>query len=68
MDERDLNVRKLAEENFVEAPANLGDCVCDDERKLRMALSELRFRPEIFSTDHIGIKGAYCATHDRCKH
>jgi hypothetical protein len=67
MDDRELNVRKLAEENFVDAPVNLGECVCDEERKLRVALSEQRFNPEIFSADHSGIKDAYCATHDRCK-
>jgi hypothetical protein len=68
MDDRELDVRKLAEENFVEAPVNAGDCVCDEQRKLRVALSEQRFNPEIFSADHVGIKDAYCATHDRCKH
>lgn len=64
----DLDVRELAEENYVEAPANLSECFCPDEHNLRIALSEQHTRPGIFVPDHIGLDGAFCATYGRCKH
>ncbi|HTY25830.1 MAG TPA: hypothetical protein VMC85_22065 [Desulfomonilaceae bacterium] len=64
-EKRNLDVRRLAEENFVEAPANLSDCTCAEEHHLHVALSEQRGRPQIFSPDHVGMNKAYCATHGR---
>jgi hypothetical protein len=62
------NVVKLAEDHYVEAVANLEDCACKDEQRLHIALSEQRYRPEIFMPDHRPIKGAMCATSGRrCK-
>lgn len=61
------NVRELAEENYVEAPANSGDCSCPDEHNLHVALSEQHTRPAVFEPDHIGLEGAFCATLGRCK-
>ncbi len=63
----DFKVGDLAEANFVEAPANLGECVCTEEHRLHVALSEQRGRPVLFSPDHKGIKNARCATFGRCK-
>lgn len=59
--------RCCGERNYVEAVANLGECVCDDERRLRIALTEQRIRPSVFFPDYIGVEGARCATFGRCK-
>ncbi len=68
MNEREFpEVAERAEDNFVEAYANLNECSCRDEHRLHVALSEQRGNPKIFSPDHRPIKGAYCATHDRCR-
>jgi len=61
------SVSESAEENYVEAYANLRECSCSDEHRLHVALSEQRSRPDIFAPDHKPLKGAYCAVHDRCK-
>jgi len=61
----ELNVERLAEEHFVEAAAELSGCKCSAGRRLSIALSEQRGRPEIFAPDHKGIADAYCATHGR---
>jgi hypothetical protein len=63
----DSRVQELAEENFVEAPANLGECMCGEEHRLHVALSEQRGRPVLFSPDHKGIDNARCATFGRCR-
>lgn len=68
MDKREYpDVVERAEENFVEAPANLNECACRNEHRLHVALSEQRGNPIIFSPDHAPLKGAYCATHGRCR-
>jgi len=71
MDEKEMSssdVVKLAEDHYVEAVANLKECACRDEQRLHIALSEQRYRPEIFMPDHRPIKGAQCATSGRrCK-
>lgn len=59
------NVREFAENNFVEAYANLRECRCTDEHRLHVALSEQRGNPKLFSPDHKGIGKAYCDTFDR---
>ena len=59
------DVRRLAEENYVEAPANLSDCMCADEHRLHVALSEQRGTPKIFSPGHRGLGNAYCETFGR---
>ncbi len=59
--------RAFGEETYVEAAANLGECMCDDERRLRVALAQERTRPAIFSPDYNGVKNARCATFGRCK-
>jgi len=64
---REVNVRGLAERNYVEAPANLSECFCPDEHNLHIALSEQHTSSEIFQPDHVGLEGAYCATYGRCK-
>jgi hypothetical protein len=61
----ELNVERLAEEHYVEAPAELSGCKCSVGRRLSVALSEQRGKPELFSPDHKGISNAYCATHGR---
>jgi len=61
------NVQELAEMNFVEAPANLSECRCSNEHNLHVALSEQRSNPAIFSPEHVGMKGARCATFGRCR-
>lgn len=58
---------RLAEEHFVEAYANLKECNCAEEHRLHVALSETRARPIVYAPEHIGIKGARCATFDRCR-
>jgi hypothetical protein len=58
---------EFAEKHFVEAVANLEQCKCMDEHRLHVALSETRARPGVYAPDHIGIKGARCATFGRCK-
>ncbi|MBI5570095.1 MAG: hypothetical protein HY914_09130 [Desulfomonile tiedjei] len=62
-----VKVQELAEANFVEAPANLGECRCGAEHRLHVALSEQRGRPVLFSPDHKGIANARCATFGRCR-
>lgn len=57
--------RDYAEEHFVNAPANLNECMCAEEHRLHVALSETRARPVVYSPDHIGIKNAYCAVFNR---
>ncbi len=61
------DTNRFAEENFVEAPANLSECRCGDEHRLHVALSETRARPVVYAPEHIGIKGARCATFGRCR-
>lgn len=61
------NVRECAEQNYVEAPASSSECVCTDEHRLRIALSEQRSNPIIFAPDHSGFSNAYCETYGRCK-
>ncbi|MEW6113349.1 MAG: hypothetical protein AB1664_14555 [Thermodesulfobacteriota bacterium] len=61
------DIVKLAEGNFVEAYANLGECVCTDEHRLHVALAETRATAKVFAPEHIGIPGARCATFGRCK-
>jgi hypothetical protein len=64
----DFDVEQLAEDHYVEAPANLPGCQCADEHRLHVALSEQRGRPAIFSPDHKALKNAYCETYGRrCK-
>jgi hypothetical protein len=64
----DMDARKFAMDNFVDSVSNLEECNCADQQNLRVALSEQKFRPEIFSPDHVGIEGARCATFNRsCK-
>jgi hypothetical protein len=58
---------KLVEQHYVEAYASFGECVCTDERRLHVALSETRATAKVFAPDHIGIPGARCATFGRCK-
>ena len=63
-----IDVEQLAEDHYVEAPANLSGCQCENEHRLHVALSEQRGRPVLFAPDHKGVKTAYCATHGRrCK-
>lgn len=61
----ELNVTELAEEHFVKPVTSLDECFCREEHRLAVALSEQRGRPSLFSPDHKGIDGAYCATHNR---
>ena len=66
--ESDIDVVASAEKNFVDAYGSVSDCMCEEGRKLQMAVSEQRTRPELFTPDRVGIPGAYCATHGRrCK-
>jgi len=65
MTEKDMDVKRFAEENFVEPAATVGGCLCEDEHRLQVALSEQRGRPEIFSPDHRGVANAYCGTFGR---
>jgi hypothetical protein len=58
---------RFAEEHFVEAYANLAECNCAEEHRLHVALSETRARPIVYAPEHIGIKGARCATFGRCR-
>jgi hypothetical protein len=68
MNESDqTKLKDTSEENFVDAYANLGECTCNDEHRLHIALSQQRANPEIFAPEHRPIKGAYCAVHDRCR-
>ncbi len=60
-----VDVGQLAEDHYIEAPANLTGCQCEDEHRLHIALSEQRGRPALFSPDHKGITTAYCATFGR---
>ncbi len=67
-DRPEKNVKKLAEDHYVEAYANLDECACKDEHRLHVALAENRARPIVYTPEHIGIKGAGCATWGRrCK-
>lgn len=67
MERKGLDVQELAEKNFVEAPANLNECRCSDEHSLHVALSEQRSNTVIFAPEHVGMKGARCATFGRCR-
>lgn len=64
-DTEHLDVHSLAEEHFVEAYANLDECVCAGEHALHVALSEQRGTPRNFAPDHKGIEKAYCGTFGR---
>ncbi len=48
-DRPDKNVKKLAEDNYVEAYANLNECACSEEHRLHVALAETRARPIVFT-------------------
>lgn len=65
MFEKGDDIRKFAEVQYVEAAAKVGECFCEGEHRLHLALSEQRGRPEIFWPDHKGLANAYCATHGR---
>lgn len=65
MMENDMDVRRFAEENYVEPAASVGGCLCEEEHLLHVALSEQRGRPELFSPGHRGVEKAYCSTHGR---
>ncbi len=57
-----------SDKGYVEAPANLSGCICIEEHRLHMALSETRARPVVYTPDHKGISDAYCSTFGRrCK-
>lgn len=64
---KDDKTRELGERNYVEAVANLGECICDEEHKLHIALAEQRTRPSVFFPDFNGVKNARCATFGRCR-
>lgn len=64
---RDDFAERIAEESYVEASASLGDCVCGNERRLHVALSEQRTRPGVFAPEFGGVKKARCATFGRCR-
>jgi hypothetical protein len=64
---KDMDARSFGEETYVEAPANLDECMCDSERRLRVALAQERTRPGVFAPDYAGVKNARCATFGRCK-
>jgi len=67
--EREINVKEFAEQNYVEAPAKVGECFCEDEHNLHVALSEQRSTrlARIFMPDHTGLKNARCMTFGRCR-
>jgi hypothetical protein len=67
--ERELNVKNLAENNYVESYAKLDECFCENEHRLHVALSEQRSTrlARIFMPDHIGLENARCLTFGRCK-
>jgi hypothetical protein len=65
MFEKDVDVKKFAEQQYVEPAATVGGCVCEDEHHMHVALSEQRGRPEIFWPDHKGLANAYCGTFGR---
>lgn len=65
MFDKDMDIKQFAEEQYVEAPAKLGGCFCQDEHRLQVALSEQRGRAEIFRPDHKGLGNAYCGTFGR---
>jgi hypothetical protein len=63
-----VNVEESAEQNFVDAYANLSECACTEEHRLHVALSEQRGTPMLFTPEHKGISRAYCSVHGRrCK-
>jgi hypothetical protein len=64
---RDDFAERIAETSYVEASANLDECVCGNERRLHVALSEQSTRPGVFAPDFGGVKNARCATFGRCK-
>ncbi len=63
----DESTIRFGEKNYIEAPANLSGCVCDDEHRLHIALAEQRTRPAVFSPDFTGVRNARCATSGRCR-
>ncbi|MBI4963660.1 MAG: hypothetical protein HY913_10320 [Desulfomonile tiedjei] len=67
--ERETNVKEFAEQNFVEAPAKVSECFCEDEHRLHVALSEQRSTrlAKIFMPDHKGLENARCLTFGRCR-
>ncbi len=62
-----VDVKKVAEAHYMEAPAKLSECSCASEHNLHVALSEQRGSPKIFAPTHIGLKNSYCETFGRCK-
>ncbi len=64
-EKKDIDVKQIQEEDYVEAYANLPGCACGEGRRLHIALSETRARPVVFAPDHKGIENAYCATFGR---
>jgi hypothetical protein len=62
-----FDIKERQDEDYVEAPANLTQCVCGEEHRLHIALSETRARPSVYTPDHAGIKNARCATFGRCR-
>jgi hypothetical protein len=62
-----FDVKRRQEEDYIEAPANLNQCVCEEEHRLHIALSETRARPAVYTPGHAGIKNARCATFGRCR-
>jgi hypothetical protein len=65
MNDREMNVREFAEENYIEPAAKVGGCSCQEDHRLHVALSEQGGRPEIFCPDHRGVRNAYCGTFGR---
>ncbi len=67
--EQELKVKDLAEQNYVEAYAKSGECFCEDEHRLHVALSEQRSTrlARIFMPDHTGLENARCLTFGRCR-